>query len=229
MDSTVSGSGTGRPAAAAASTTAGQQPVLDLEHPRRERVRGVAGEHGHPAPGPGSRRGRTPRPPGGRWRRSRARRSRARPRAPGGRTCPRPPNAGSSAGCTLMMRSAIAGDDRGRDQLEVAGQHQQIDPVTLQSRRASRRRRPGRAAPRSATPRAARPARGRARRPGCSAPAPRARGVRPQGLQQRLEVAAASRDGHGHAHRHGREKVMEGGSTGQRAARLQLAAAQIAV
>ena len=40
--------------------------------------------------------------------------------------------------------AAIAGDDRGGHQLEVAGQDEQIDPVPLQRLRATRRRRPDR-------------------------------------------------------------------------------------
>ena len=61
-----------------------------------------------------------------------------------------PPKAGQQGGVDVQDAIAVAGDDGGGHQLEVAGQHQQVDPVARPGARASRRRRPGRAAPRPA-------------------------------------------------------------------------------
>ena len=98
--------------------------------------------------------------------------------------------------------SAIAVNDLGRHQLEVAGEHQQIRPVTLQGREPL--------AAVGVVP----------QRDGCDAPpggpiecgrvGPIAQhqhhpggGVRPQPMQERFEIGAASGDGNGNVHRHG--------------------------
>ena len=97
---------------------------------------------------------------------------------------------------------AVAGDDGGGHQLEVAGQDEEVHPVALQARE------PAAASAGSASTSAGTPCeRGALQRPRIGSVAqdqhhPR-RGLRPERAQQRLEIAAAPRDGHGHAHRHG--------------------------
>ena len=56
---------------------------------------------------------------------------RRRARAPG-RSRRGPGNDGSSAGCTLMIRFAKRRDERRREQLHVAGEHDEVDPAPVE-------------------------------------------------------------------------------------------------
>ena len=179
VDSTVSGSGTGRPAAAAASTTAGQQAVLDLEHARRELVGRIAGQHGHPAPG----EDRAPvvllvhQVDGGA---ALARAARQHGLVHVVAVHAAPAERGQQGRVHVHDAVAVAGDDGGRDQLQVAGQHEQVDPVMRQPGEPVRAiRRVGQHLGRDGVG-----ARAREARPppaGCSTPAPPARAPVPSG------------------------------------------------
>ena len=147
VDSTVSGSGTGRPAPAAASTTAGSSRC-STSSTRAASSSGVS---------PGSTGTRA-------WARiapaivllvhqvhggaALARAARQHGLVHAAAVHAAPAERGQQGRVHVDDAAAIAGDDRGRHQLEVAGQHEQVHPVMRRAGRATRRHRPGRPGPR---------------------------------------------------------------------------------
>ena len=103
----------------------------------------------------------------------------------------------------LMIRSPVARDHAVGHQLEVAGQHQQIHRVAIQLGSIH-----SAAAAGSRSTTAGIPRRGARFSAGGLGPVAQdqddsRRRIRTERTKQRLEVAAASRDGHGHVHWHG--------------------------
>ncbi len=102
----------------------------------------------------------------------------------------------------LMMRPRYRAITDGGDQLEVAREHQQLYPVPAEQREPGSLRRLSQSTRR---PESAALSRDRVPEPsGRSAPGRLPPVRRAQRVQQRFEIAAAARDGHGYPHGHGR-------------------------
>ena len=128
---------------------AGRVRVAARARPRRPACR--AGRRAR-CPARRSRRGRTARPRSAPWRRTRAHpaaTTAACTRAP---YMPGPPNVGQQGGVDVEHAPGPAGHHVGGHQLEVAGEHDEVDVVRLAAARAWRRRRADRRSPRAAMP-----------------------------------------------------------------------------
>ena len=198
-------SGTGCPARAAASTTAGSSRCSTLQHRGPPASPGCRRAGRGTRPAPGSCRGRTPRPPGGPWRPIRAPRGQHRLVHPAA-VHPRAAEFGEQGRVDVDDPPMYFGDDGGRDQL--AGS----PPGRRSSTRASSR---------CAEPLSAVAVVGQdpGRDAVCPGPLQSARtqrvaqdqhhlrrGARAEGPDQGLQVAAPARDTNRHPHRHGATK-----------------------
>ena len=108
--------------------------MLDLEHPFGQALRRVTRQYRDPGLCQHRPTVVAPRLPDEPWLRFPARRSRAPPGVPGAPYMPLPPKCRQQGGVDVDDASAIRRDHRGGNQLQIAGQHDEIDLRLSQQR-----------------------------------------------------------------------------------------------